>query len=112
MKHLLNPRGYALTACNLTAALRGELTEELYEVTCPSCKAALINRGVCPECGEEKLAWAHGPVKLNPIADGRLTMNDVETSFYLGCEYCSETLVSGIGPDMVVAALNEHRWRP
>lgn len=111
MKHLLSG-GYHLTECHLVAAHRDELTDDRGEMDCPSCRAALINRGVCPECGEEKLAWAAGPVKLNPIVNGRLTMNDVETQFYLGCEYCSETLVSGVGPDMVVAALNEHRWRP
>lgn len=97
MRHLLNTRGSALTACNLTAVLRRELTEALHEVTCPSCKAELINRGVCPECGEEKLAWGfYAP----------------DASFYLGCGYCSETLVSGIDVGMVLAALNEHRWRP
>jgi hypothetical protein len=112
VKHLLNPKGYALTTCNLTAALRGELTSELDEVTCPSCRAALINKGVCPECGEEKLAWAAAMVKLNPIVDGRLTMRDVEVQFYIGCGHCSETLISGIPVEMVLAALNEHRWRP
>lgn len=112
MRHLLNSTGDALTTCNLTAALRRELTTELYEVTCPSCRAALINRGACPECGVQELTWAAGPVKKDAIADGRLRMYDVGTQFYLGCDSCSETLVSGISLDLVVAALNEHRWRP
>jgi hypothetical protein len=108
MKHLITG-GYMLTECSLTAARRAELTIELSEVTCPSCRAALINRGVCPECGagpkrgnlipaEEKLTWGVGWIP--------------EGTFYLGCSVCHATLVDGVGPEMVLAALNEHRWRP
>lgn len=97
MKHLLNARGTALTECDLTTARRDAVTTELVEMTCPSCKAALINRGVCPECGQEKLSWTTGPVNID---------------FHLRCEGCSATLIDGIGPHMVVAVLNEHRWRP
>jgi len=107
VRHLLS-RGYALTECNLVAARRDELTDRPSEMDCPSCRAALINRGVCPECGagpergtlipsEEKLMWSfYAP----------------NATFYLGCEECSETLVGGVGPQMVLDALNEHRWRP
>jgi len=37
---------------------------------------------------------------------------DTETTLHLGCEGCSETLISGVGLDLVVAVLNKHRWRP
>lgn len=106
MRHLLNGRGTALTECRLSAARRDELTTQLAEMTCPSCRAALINRGVCPECGEEKLTWAAFP-GARSLYDW-----DTETTLHLGCEGCSETLISGVGLDLVVAVLNKHRWRP
>jgi hypothetical protein len=39
-------------------------------------------------------------------------MNDVETIFYLGCDHCSETLISEVSPDEVAAALTAMAWRP
>lgn len=88
------------------------LTEELDEVTCKACRAWLIKEGQCPECGEYALRWSAGPVKLNTVADGRLTMRDVETQFYLGCESCSETLITGVSADQVLPLMNSRRWRP
>lgn len=110
--HLLNQRGDALTECQLPAARRDQLTVELDDMTCTACRDALIRRGVCPECGEEKLAWSAGPVKVNTVADGRLTMRDVETQFYLGCEECSATLIHSVSADQVAQFLNDERWRP
>lgn len=112
MKHLIRAHGYALTVCNLVAARPDELTSALDEMTCTECRTSLIAQGVCPQCGEEKLAWAAGPVKLNTVADGRLTMHDVETTFHLGCEECSETLIHSVSPETVAAFLTEERWRP
>lgn len=110
--HLLNGRGYALTECALIAARRDELTPDLEAMTCGDCRRSLVARGVCPECGEEKLAWSAGPVKLTPVVDGRLTMRDVETQLYLGCEECSETLITGVTVDQVLGLLNREKWRP
>lgn len=88
------------------------VTEELDEVTCKPCRAWMVKEGQCPECGEYALRWSAGPVKLNTVADGRLTMRDVETQFYLGCESCSETLITGVSADQVLPLMNSRRWRP
>ncbi len=101
-----------LTECLLTSALPGSLVTDPEDTTCRDCRASLVGRGICPVCGETALVWSAGPVKVNPIAEGRLTMRDVETQFYLGCESCSETLISGVSPDQVAVALNERKWRP
>lgn len=111
MKHLLG-RGDWLTECNLTAARPDELTAELDETTCRECKRALVRRGSCSNCGSPALVWSAGPVKLNTVADGRLTMRDVETQFYLGCEECSETLIHSVSVDQVAAYLTAERWYP
>jgi predicted RNA-binding Zn-ribbon protein involved in translation (DUF1610 family) len=81
-------------------------------VTCVKCRKGLVWRGVCPECGEKRLTWSAGPVKLTTVPDGRLTMNDVQTQFHLGCEECSETLISRVDPDEVAAYLTSQGWRP
>jgi ribosomal protein S27E len=115
IRHLVGggpERRDVLTECSLTSALPGSLVTELEDVTCRECRASLVARGICRECGEETLVWSAGPVKLNGVADGRLAVRDVETQFYLGCETCSETLISGVSPDEVAAALTERRWRP
>jgi len=112
IRHLILESGYELTECRLTEAVPGTLTNLLERVTCRDCRAALVARGMCPECGEERLVWAAGPVKLNSVVDGRLTMRDVETQFYLGCEECSETLIHSVSPDEVAAYLTAQRWRP
>ena len=101
-----------LTECSLTSALPGSLVVDLEAVTCRDCRASLVARGVCRECGSTTLVWSAGPVKLNSVADGRLTVRDVETQLYLGCEECSETLITGVTVDQVLPVLNEARWRP
>jgi hypothetical protein len=87
-------------------------TDELDEVTCKACRAWMVKEGRCPECGSYTLEWSAGPVKLNSVVDGRLTMRDVETQFYLGCARCSETLIHGVQPDDVAAYLTARRFRP
>jgi len=89
-----------------------ELVTELDQVTCRACKDHMVAEGQCSACGSYRLVWSAGPVKLNGIVDGRLTMHDVETRFYLGCEECSETLIHNVSPDEVAAALTVRRWRP
>lgn len=111
-RHLILESGYALTECGLTAAVPGTLTNLLERMTCRDCRAALVRKGTCPECGEARLVWSAGPVKLNTVADGRLTMRDVETQFYLGCEECSETLIHSVSADQVAVFLTGQRWRP
>lgn len=101
-----------LTECSLTSALPGSLVVDVEDMNCRDCRASLVARGVCPECGGGPLVWDAGPVKLNTVADGRLTMRDVETQFWLGCEECSATLVHSVSPDQVAAALTAAGWRP
>lgn len=110
--HLLNPRGDALTACSLHAARRDRLTTDLEKYTCGDCRTGLIARGVCPCCGEEALTWGVHPHNNSGVADGRLTMRDVETIFYLGCDHCSETLLAHVPAEVVAKALTEMKWRP
>lgn len=105
-------RRNVLTECSLMAAIPGTLMTRLEDVNCADCRASLVRRGVCPECGQERLVWDAGPVKLNTVADGRLTLRDVETQFHLGCDECSATLIDSVSTDEVVAVLNAHRWRP
>jgi hypothetical protein len=51
----------------------------------------------CPECGSKDLQWHCTHETNSGVVDGRLRMHDINTLFYLGCNYCSETLktVSG-----------------
>lgn len=82
-------------------------------VTCKPCRAAVITRGECPECGAEKtLVWGWAMTNTSGVVDGRLCLNEVRPVFYLGCEYCSETVVPSVDPDRVVEALTKQGWRP
>lgn len=46
----------------------------------------------CDECGSADIQWTCKQATLSGIADGRLQMRDVFTSFVLGCNECSETV--------------------
>lgn len=110
--HLVSRTGDALTECNEFAAARRELTVDLDQRTCEACRDALIHKGICPVCGDKGLVWGVHSRKKSDVADGRLTAHDVETAFYLGCEHCSETLISEVGPEQVAQALTAMAWRP
>jgi hypothetical protein len=115
IRHLIGggpERREVLTECSLSAAIPGSLVTELELVTCRDCRASLVARGICRECGGGPLVWSAGPVNVSGVADGRLTMRDVVTEFYLGCEECSETLISGVSADEVATALTSAGWRP
>lgn len=109
--HLVNPRGEALTACGEMAARRTELTTDRKKRTCDACRTELIRRGICPECGGDDLRWGAFRANTSPAPEGRLVTGDVTTTFYLGCEQCSETLISGVPADTIAAALTEMGWR-
>lgn len=104
--------GYALTECGLTSALPGSLVVRLEDVTCKNCRTGLIRKGVCPECGEKQLTWGIHPRNKSGVADGRLRVSDVETTFYLACNHCSETLLAHVDPETVAAALTARGWTP
>ena len=60
----------------------------------------------CPECKSTDLQWHCTQDTNSSVVDGRLRMNEVHTLFYLGCNYCSETIKTLSG-DEVAAALNQ-----
>jgi hypothetical protein len=111
--HLANPfSGDANTACGETAILPGQLTTDPEKRTCRPCRAALVRNGVCPACGEKQLLWGTHPHNKSGVVNGRLTVSDVETIFYLACDYCSETVLTRVDPEDVAAALTEMGWVP
>ncbi|NKF30448.1 hypothetical protein HER21_28680 [Pseudomonas sp. BGM005] len=46
----------------------------------------------CRHCGGHALTWATSILNRSNVQQGRLTTQDVECVFYLGCDTCSETL--------------------
>lgn len=112
MSICLAASGYAITECGLTAIRPGDLTADREKMTCRDCRKSLIHQGICPECGEKMLTWSTQPRNKSGVADGRLTMRDVETTFHLGCDGCSETLYTHVDPETVAAVLTEMGWRP
>ena len=46
----------------------------------------------CPVCDSEDLEWFTQAKKLNGVVDGRLRMHEIGVEFFLGCNYCSETI--------------------
>jgi hypothetical protein len=112
--HLINPfGGDALTACGESAAIPGNLRAHMDDgVNCKACRRALVAKFICPSCEEPRLSWGTHPRNKSGVSDGRLTMNDVETIFYLACDYCSATVLTRVDPDDVAAALTEMGWTP
>lgn len=52
----------------------------------------LVKLKECKECGESDLVWQASSEIKNGIVQGKLNTSDVNNIFFLGCEYCSETL--------------------
>lgn len=47
----------------------------------------------CGECdGSGDLVWKCTQETNSGVVDGRLRMHEINTVFYLACEYCSETV--------------------
>lgn len=65
----------------------------------------------CPECGGSEVSWSQMPIKLNTVMDGRLSLNETTTLFALGCDECSETLVT-MDAEEIAIFLNGGRRRP
>ena len=59
----------------------------------------------CKECGSTHLTWQTSIINRSDIQQGRLNTRDVECLFFLGCDECSETLVT-ISADKVAALMN------
>ena len=60
----------------------------------------------CRACGSTELTWHTTNTTHTNIQDGRLKLNEVTCLFFLGCDYCSETLAT-INADRVAAAMTE-----
>ena len=59
-----------------------------------------LNQSKCAECGSTDIGW-HSDVEVNnSVVQGRLNTNDIKPIFYLGCNYCSETLQIVSGDDL------------
>lgn len=48
----------------------------------------------CRNCGRTDLRWQVYNVNRSGVVDGRLRSNDISVQFCLGCEGCSETLMT------------------
>lgn len=59
----------------------------------------------CKECGGSQLTWQSSIVNRSDVQQGRLNTRDVECLFFLGCDECSETLMT-IGADKVAGLMN------
>jgi len=65
----------------------------------------------CKECGSSWLTWdTHIRTRLGcPVQNGRLSTNEVECLFVLGCDDCSETLAI-VSADKIAAYMTaNHR---
>lgn len=47
----------------------------------------------CTECGGTSLTWDHTINTLSGVQDGRLRASEMRCQFFLGCDYCSATLM-------------------
>lgn len=59
----------------------------------------------CKECGSSQLTWQNSIVNRSGVQQGRLNTHDVECLFFLGCDECSETLMT-IGANKVASLMN------
>lgn len=47
----------------------------------------------CHECGSDDLEWYSACTTKSNVQDGRLRLNEVTITYFLGCNSCSETLI-------------------
>lgn len=59
----------------------------------------------CKECGSIHLTWQATIVNHSDVQQGRLNTRDVECQFFLGCDTCSETLMT-ISADKIADLMN------
>lgn len=67
----------------------------------------------CKECGGAALTWqTTNQVHLGcSVQNGRLVTSDVECLFFLGCDDCSETLLT-LNADDITRSLNAAQEQP
>lgn len=115
--HLAEPGSFTGNTCrtpwdSMTFLAPDPVTTDLGAVTCRRCRDRMIKDGRCPNCGGWRLEWNVAPQKTTGVADGRLTIRDVVTVFYLGCSECSETLIPTVDAETVALHLTHQRWTP
>ena len=59
----------------------------------------------CKECGSTHLSWDTSIVNRSDVQHNRLSINDVQCIFFLGCDECSETLMI-VSADKIAAHMN------
>jgi len=60
----------------------------------------------CKVCESTSLTWHTTIINRSGVQQGRLKTTDVECIFFLGCDSCSETLVS-ISADKAAGIMND-----
>ena len=97
-------------------------TDALQQVDCTNCEspdtevhcaqtstsgvAAGLQKIDCTSCGSSDTDWHCTQTNTSGIVDGRLRVSEVGTLFYLGCNYCSETIKT-ISGDKVARLLSD-----
>lgn len=56
---------------------------------------------LCSNCQGNDLRWHVGTHNGSGVVDGRLRSHDLSVQFYLGCEECSETLMTVYADDFM-----------
>lgn len=62
----------------------------------------------CPNCGGKNLSWGQTCINQGQAQDGRIRMSEVECSFFVGCDDCSETVMI-VSADKIVDFLMSTR---
>lgn len=60
----------------------------------------------CKHCGSEHLTWDTMIINRSNVQHNRLSVNDVECVFFLGCDECSETLMT-VSADKIALQMNK-----
>lgn len=68
----------------------------------------MYSKTECPECGESRLSWGAHQVVTSQVQQGRLNTTDVKCVFVLGCDYCSETIMT-VDADKLAVAMSEDK---
>ena len=61
----------------------------------------------CPDCGTSNgVVWRYLNKPSGGAQNGRLSTHEIQTEFYAGCEYCSETLAI-VPVEKMLAQIND-----
>jgi hypothetical protein len=68
------------------------------------------NNPKCGECGSTDLEWGCTQNTNSGVVDGRLKLNEVQTIFYLGCNFCSETVKTVNADEIAIMLTDNQVW--